>query len=244
MARRTGLVSEADSKVELPPRYQGRWQEPFEDRVGQLLREDMTVLDVGSGRNPTLAQHDRPRNTRYVGLDLSARELELAGPGAYDEIVVADLATPVDALRGTIDLAISWQVFEHVKPLERAFDNLHAYLRPGGTLVSLFSGKWSAFGVLNQLIPNAIGTRLVERTMRRRGTDHPAFPAFYDRCSDRGLREMTSGWTRVEIEPLFRGATYFHFSGALTRMYLTYENAAYEAQRANLATHYLLVAQR
>ncbi len=238
-------VSEADAKVELPPRYHTRWQDPFEDRIRARLREGMTVLDVGSGRTPTLLPAERPPNTRYVGLDLSDEELRRAGPGAYDELVAADVATGVPALVGTVDLAVSWQVFEHIKPLGAALDNLHAYLKPGGTLISLFSGRWSAFGVVNRLIPNAIGGRLVERSMRRQGTNQPVFPAHYDRCTYSALtRMMTSGWSEVEIHPLFRAATYFHFSRPLTRVYLAYENAARRAGLSDLATHYLLIARR
>lgn len=237
-------VSEAHPQVEMPPRYHSRWREPFEANIRSRLRDGMTVLDLGSGRNPTVVPEERPPRTRYVGLDVSEEELLMAGSGAYDELVVADLATPVHALVGTIDLAVSWQVFEHVKPLDRALDNLHAYLKPGGTLISLFSGRWSAFGIANRLLPSPVGSRLVERSMRRRGTNHPVFPAFYDRCSERGLRQMTAGWKEVEIYPLFRGANYFHFSRMLTRAYLAYENTVHRVGVADLATHYLLIARR
>jgi SAM-dependent methyltransferase len=202
------------------------------------------VLDVGSGRNPTVLREARPPGTRYVGLDLSRNELRLAGPGAYDDVVVADLATRVESLVGSVDLALSWQVFEHVTPLAQAFDNLHAYLRPGGTLISFFSGRWSMFGIVNQLLPNALGRRLVEMTMRRRGTDHPVFPAYYDRCAFGAIQQMLGSWTEVEITSFFRGATYFHFSRILTRAYLSYENVIYRARLNDLATHYLLVARR
>jgi len=37
----------------------------------------------------------------------------------------------VPALLGTIDLAVSWQVFEHVRPLDVALDNLHHLSSPG-----------------------------------------------------------------------------------------------------------------
>jgi len=110
----------------------------------------MTVLDVGSGRNPTVPAADRPPRTTYLGLDISSDELRMSGHGAYDGLFVADIATaPIPSLAGAVDLALSWQVFEHVKQLDRAFDNIYTYLKPGGALVSLFSGKWSAFGVVN-----------------------------------------------------------------------------------------------
>ena len=153
----------------------------------------------GSGRHPTVAPARSAPDTMYVGLDLVAEELRLAGPGAYDQLIVADLATPVEALVGTIDLAVSWQVFEHVERLDSAFANLHAYLKPGGTLVSLFSGKWSAFGVVNRLLPDSVGHRLVDRTMRRSSNLLlPVFPAYYDRCSARALRRLAAEWSEVE----------------------------------------------
>ena len=125
-------VNEDDANVELPSRYQTRWQDPFEDSIRARLRDGITILDVGSGRNPTLTPAERPTNTTYVGLDVAGKELRMAGPGAYDKSVVADLATRVPGLVGSVDLAVSWQVFEHIKPLGAALDNLHAYLKPGG----------------------------------------------------------------------------------------------------------------
>lgn len=228
----------------LPPRYRMRWQHPFEDSVRQRLHGGMTVLDVGSGRHPSLEPRDRPSGTRYVGLDISAGELAAAEPGDYDEVVAADVTKFVPELADAIDLAISWQVFEHVKPLDTAIGNLHAYLRPGGTLISLFSGAWSVFAVANRLIPDAIGSPLVDRVMRRRAAGRPVFPAYYDRCTASALREMTAPWSDTQIYPLYCAATYFHFSSALARAYLAYENTVRRAGFANLATHYLLIARK
>jgi len=238
------FVAEKDAKVELPPRYHSRWQDPFDDSIRARLNDDSTVLDVGSGQNPAILPADRPRNTQYVGLDVSVSELQAAQPGAYDEMVVADVGSLVPALIGSVDVVVSWQVFEHLKPLGSALDNLHSYLKPGGSLISLFSGRWSAFGVANRLLPDAFGGRFVELSMRRRGTNRPFFPAHYDRCTYSALTRMTSGWSDAQIYPLFHAATYFHFSRLLTRAYLAYENAVRRAHLNDLATHYLLVARR
>lgn len=238
------VVTDIHPNVVSPPRYNYPWRRPFDENIQARLRPGMSILDIGSGQRPTLVADERPPDTRYVGLDASRDELVKAGEGAYDELVVADAATRMSALDGTIDLAVSWQVFEHVKPLEAALDNVFHYLRPGGTLVSLFSGGWSVFGVVNRALPDAIGGRLVERSMRRRDSDQPVFPAYYDGCSYRSLRRMTEQWHTVEIQPLFRAAVYFHFSEALSKAYLAYENAVHRARLKNLATHYLLVAQK
>lgn len=238
------LVPAIHPSVRKPPRYLEPWRAPFYEVIHPRLGEGMTVLDVGSGRAPAITPSQRPRDITYVGLDLSRDELRYAGAAVYDELVVADVTDPVPSLVGRVDLAVSWQVFEHVKPLDVALDNLFTYLKPGGTLVSLFSGGWSAFGVVNRLLPNAVGKRLVERSMRRSESKQPVFPAYYDRCSDRALRKMTGAWSNVEILPLFRAANYFHFSRSLTSAYLSYENVIHRAGMNNLATHYLLVAQR
>ena len=227
-------------RIDLPARYHTPWKQPFEDEIAASLRPGMTILDIGAGRHPTLRV--RPSDTTYIGLDPSESELVAAGDGAYDQTYVVGIAEPVPALIDRVDLAVSWQVFEHVKPLDVALENIHSYLRNGGTLVSLFSGKWSAFGILNQAIPNAIARRVVEWAMDRRGK--PVFPAYYHRCSARQLCRMTTRWQSVEIVPLFHGATYFSFSPSLARMYLWYEEQARARNAANLATHYLLVARK
>jgi cyclopropane fatty-acyl-phospholipid synthase-like methyltransferase len=217
-------------------------QQPYGEAIAARLHEGMTIIDIGAGRNPTLAVATRPSGTTYIGLDISRSEMNAAGPGAYDEMYAVDITTRVSSLVERADLAVSWQVFEHVKPLDAALDNVHCYLRPGGTLISTFSGKWSAFGILNTIVPNAIGHRVVERVMKRREINEPVFPAFYHRCSARQVRKMTAGWQSVELIPHYRGATYFNFSAVLTRMYLWYEERARARDVANLATHYLLIA--
>jgi hypothetical protein len=135
-------------------------------------------------------------------------------------------------------------VFEHVRSLDVVLDNLHSYLTPSGTLVSLFSGRWAAFAVLNRLVPDEVGSPIVSRVTRRKATNHPVFPAHYDSCSYTALRRLTESWTTVEIIPMYRGATYFGFARPLMRAYLVYENAICRARWRDGATHYLLVASR
>lgn len=238
------LSSELHPALTVRNRYRGDWQLPFYEEIRGRLKPGMTLLDVGSGRHPTLAADLRPFNTSYVGLDLSRSELRLAGANAYDELVVTDLCHHAAQLVDRVDLAISWQVFEHVESLSAALDNLYGYLKPGGCLISLFSGKWSAFGVANRVLPNKIGGPLVSRLMRRTERNRPVFPAFYDGCSASALRAAMKPWSQVHINPLFRGASYVRFSLPLSRLYMAYEDVVYRAGVDDLATHYLLVATR
>lgn len=134
----TGVL-ERNAKVDLPVRYHIRWQGPFEDNIHSRLEgHDVARRRLGATPDYRPAGAPRPhhvRRPRHLG-----EELRSAGPDAYDELIVADVTSRVPQLVGRVDLAVSWQVFEHIKPLGAALDNLHAYLKPGGTLVSLFWG--------------------------------------------------------------------------------------------------------
>ena len=148
----------------------------------------------------------------------------------------------VPDLHERFDLILSWQVFEHVAPLDTTLDNLRTYLRPGGRLVTMLSGGFSAFGLINRAIPRRVGVWALDRLIGR--DPETVFPTHYDRCYYDALSEMLRGWSRAEVFALFRGAVYFRFSRVLQGSYLAYENWAVRTDRRNLATHYLLVADR
>ena len=220
--------------VTLPDRYHRNWRQPFDDAINQRLEPGCSVLDIGSGRHPAIAQGDRPESVRYVGLDLSRSELIEAGPDAYTETIAADATSLQPQLQGQFDLAISWQVLEHVKDLEVTVGNVRRYLKPGGLFVALFSGSWSAFGVINRVLPHWLGARIVDRTMKRTENNVPVFPAYYDRCTSKALEPLFSNWSEAEISPLFNGAGYFSFFPPLQRVYLSYENAIHARRVSNL----------
>ncbi|HTU14860.1 MAG TPA: class I SAM-dependent methyltransferase [Solirubrobacterales bacterium] len=232
------------SRVTLPPRYSAPWRGPFDDPITERLTPGCAVLDIGSGRHPAIRPDDRPESVRYVGLDLSRDELDAAGEAAYTETVAADATSLRPELTGRFDLVISWQVLEHVRDLEATVGNIREYLKPGGLFVALFSGSWSAFGVINRVLPDRIGSKLVDRAMKRTERNIPVFPAHYDRCSQRALVPLFAEWDRARIEPLYNGAGYFAFAPPLQRVYLAYENLIERRRVANLATHYLVVAER
>jgi 2-polyprenyl-6-hydroxyphenyl methylase/3-demethylubiquinone-9 3-methyltransferase len=206
------------------------------------LRPGLAILDVGSGRRPALDPATRPPGSRYAGLDISASELQLAPPGSYSDHVVADITQPVEQLRGQFDLIVSWQVLEHVRHTDRALDNLRGYLRPGGRLVAILSGRFSIFGMLNTVIPAGTGVWLMKHLLRR--PPDSVFPAHYDRCHATALQRELGDWAAAEVRPIYQGGSYFNFCLPLRSAYFGYENWAERSGRANLATHYLIVSER
>lgn len=228
----------------LPARYQVPLRQGFDLSIQERLLPGSEILDVGSGRHPTLKLADRPPRVRYVGLDLHESELRAAGENAYDEVVEADATRFIPEFENRFDLVISWQVLEHVTDMEATLENLRRYLKPGGRLVAQFSGAWSAFGVINRILPDRLGAKIVDRTMNRTENNIPVFPAHYDRCTARALDPLLAAWSSYVLTPIFFGATYFNFFPPARRVYLAYENAASRRGARNLATHYLLTAER
>lgn len=227
---------------ELPARYAEPWGRPFFAAACPALRPGIQILDVGGGRDPILPAHARPARTTYVGLDVSGEELEAAGSGAYDDTVTADITSRRTELQDRFDLVLSWQVLEHVASMERALDNIRAYLRPQGRLVALLSGSRSAFAVASRAIPYPVAKRLAQRLMD--ASEGEKFPTQYDRCTASALEPLLQRWAEHGIVPRYKAGAYFRFLRPLERAYLSYENWAERSGRHNLATHYVIWAVR
>ena len=225
----------------LPARYGYAMQSVFFDHVRPLLKPGIAILDVGAGRNPIIAPDRRPAGCRYVGLDVSEEEMLCAPPGAYDMTIVHDITSAL-VLEEQFDLVLSWQVLEHVKPIEQALDNLKGLLRPGGTMIAQLSGSFSAFAVLARIVPHRARVWAMARFL-----GHPEemkFRTYYDHCWATALETMLASWSAVTLLPYYRGAVYFGMSRPLQVLYLTYESIVADRDVRNLATHYLVIAQR
>jgi 2-polyprenyl-6-hydroxyphenyl methylase/3-demethylubiquinone-9 3-methyltransferase len=226
----------------LPLRYEQPWLQPFQRNVEIRLAPMMTVLDIGGGRHPAVASDRRPPRVTYIGLDPDAQELGAAAPGSYDDLIVARAEERIPELADAVDLIVSWQVFEHVRSLEAVLCNSRDYLKPGGALVSFFSGRWSVFAMVNRVLPHFLGAPIVDRIASRSARNKPVFPAFYDCCSASAIRRLTADWSTVELVPFYRGAVYFAFARPIQRAYVAYENFVRRAGWLDTATHYLLIA--
>lgn len=225
----------------LPARYGISMQSVFLEHVSPLLKPDMAVLDVGAGRHPAIAPEHRPPGCRYVGLDISEPELRAAPSAAYDATITHDITRPL-LCEQPFDLVLSWQVLEHVKPIDDALENLRLLLRPGATMAAQVSGSFAAFSLLARVVPHRIRIRAMARLL-----GHPAeikFPTHYDRCWASALERALDTWSSVTVLPYYRGAGYFGFARPLQRAYLRYESVVARRDVRNLATHYLLVARR
>lgn len=225
-----------------PPDRHPPWDAPFRTSINATLKPGMHILDVGAGRNPVLSRIQRPVLCQYAGLDLSKQELSQAPSGSYDEVIVSDISVFSPGLCERFDLIISWQVLEHVKPLDSAIGNMRAYLRPGGCLVVFFSGAFSVFGLVNKVLPDHVGRWVVAHVMDR--DPETVFSAPYDGCHPRALRRMLASWSEWQICPTWGGGDYFAAVPPLQRAYLRFEAWAQRGNYNQLATHYLVTATK
>ena len=218
------------------------WRAAFESAYRDALVAGAIVLDVGSGRRPTIPVDARPIGVRYVGLDISSDELRAAPPGSYDETHVADVETPLPELAGRFDLIVSWQVLEHVRDMAATLSTLQGYLRPKGVMVLEFTGKWSIPGVLGRIVPARLGRWGLVHLVRRR--PEGIFPAHFDHCSASELRAFLAGASDIRIEPRFSGAGYFRRVPLLGRLWSRLEDLMIRGDHDDLASYYLVVARR
>ena len=65
---------------------------------------------------------------------------------------MSDAASFQPELADRVDLIVSLQVFEHVDALDVTFETLRRYLKPGGVIVTQFSGRYSVFGIANRAL--------------------------------------------------------------------------------------------
>lgn len=223
-------------------RYRTEWAELFAAHYRPFLQADMVLLDIGAGRTPVIPPEQRPAGCTYIGLDISADEMNRAPPSAYDEIIIGDIVLDQPELSEKVDLAVARQVLEHVDDVSSALNSIHSALKDGGHFVALLSGRNAHFAVINRLIPEALGKYGMRRLLGRQPDS--VFRAHYDHCTHSGLSGLMTEWELVSITPLYAGSGYLSFSPLLRATYLRYEDWASRTNRLNLATHYILDATK
>ena len=168
-----------------------------------LLRPRLKVLDVGGGKRPLVSTETKTRlGLQITGLDVCAAELAAAPAGAYDDVIVGDVAAITVPRR--FDLIVSRTVLEHVADTPAAIRNLAAGLKPGGTMAHFMPCGNAPFALLNRLAGPTLGSRLLWAVFPQ-SRKIAGFPAYYHHCSPRQFRRLCEGvgLTVTELRPYF-----------------------------------------
>jgi len=181
------------------------------DFLSSLIeRESSTsILEIGAGANPTLSPAElEGRGLRYTTNDRSAGELAKAGP-AYETLLL-DMSTASRAALPALqfDLVFSRMVNEHVADGERYYRNVFDVLRPGGVTAHCFSTLYALPFVVNRLVPEGFGSRLLDvfnpRIDRYQQDKFPAHYSWSRGPSRRMIGRLTGlGYEIVEYRGFF-----------------------------------------
>lgn len=144
------------------------------DTARSLLqgRQNLVLLEAGCG---SASYFQFASVARSVGIDISREQLDRNT--AVQEKILGDLQTyplPADAF----DIAVCWDVVEHLPRPREALMNLFNSIKPGGVLILGFPNLFSFKGLVTKCTPFWFH-ELFYRTMRYRG---PHFPT-YLRCA-------------------------------------------------------------
>lgn len=132
-----------DEGERLRRRAAGLIREVCADRTGL----EPIVVEAGCGAR---SQLDHPAHARIVGVDLSRTQLQrnqVARWRLQGDVARLPLAS------GCADVAVSWDVLEHVARPDAALAELARVIRPGGLIVLGLPNILSAKGIVTRLTP-------------------------------------------------------------------------------------------
>ncbi len=182
----------------------------FPIHLQRLLRPGLRIVDLGGGKHPAVSPRWRRHfGVHVVGVDISAEELALAPPDAYDEAVVADAMSFVR--EGGADLVIAQALTEHVRDTEAMWRSVYATLVPGGRTLHFVPNGRALFARLNRLLPEEVKRTLLHRIYPE-SRAHLGFKAYYDKCSPSETRAILRavGFRKIQIHT-FYSSNYFTF---------------------------------
>lgn len=177
------------------------------------------VLELGGGRWPSFRFDQMPANlASYTVNDISEDELALLPPG-YQKACF-DVSGDASLFEGRYDVVFSRFLAEHVRDGKAMHRNVHQVLKPGGVAFHLIPTLYASPFVLNRLLPERLGGKLLDMFLPRRAVS-PKFPAYYSAChgDTPGMRNMLReiGYSRVEIRN-FYGHFYYERLPVLREM--------------------------
>lgn len=240
--RRLSLAVEA----RLPAAFTQHPHTLYRRRVAEAInrRRGQVVLDVGGGKDcPFLPYVDEPEAHVIVAFDFSEEELRCNR--RLDNRVVGDAARAGLPFRdASADLVVSRSVVEHIRDNRAYFANCARALRPGGTMIHTFPGRFAPFALINQVLPNWLARRLL-------GYFFPewvncGFVAFYNRCYYSAMKDLVrhNGLDNPHYTFTYYQSLYFIAFFPLYCMMLLYDLFVWSCGIRNLASAIVVTADR
>lgn len=135
-------------------------------RINALLKNDMTILDLGAGRGEAFEEHPddwktqlmnfKGRCQKVIGADVDPAILSNK---SLDQAFVIGVDNRLPLSDASVDLIVSDHTFEHVDNPSPFCAEILRVLRPGGWLCARTPNKWGYISIGARLVPNSLHTK-------------------------------------------------------------------------------------
>jgi SAM-dependent methyltransferase len=164
------------------------------------------------GANPNLAGHDRVQSGELdlLLIDISQQELDKA-PSIGRKLCV-DVAGPDIPLVGSVDLACSQMLAEHVADGSQFLRNIAKMLKPGGLYLQVSPVLYTVPFAVNRVIPEGLSSVLLDVFQPRDHYQHAKFPARYSLCrgpATKHIARLEQSGLRVVAARGYYGHNYY-----------------------------------
>jgi ubiquinone/menaquinone biosynthesis C-methylase UbiE len=173
----------------------------FFSRVNALVREDMTVLDLGAGRGEWMDREGyrsrlanlQAKCARLIGADVDKAVLENQH---VDQAMLVASDGLIALEDSSVDMVVSWAVFEHIQNPEQLESELYRILKPGGVICAWTPNKFSYLGIAARIIPSRYHYKVLkligQAGKEGQREERDVFPTYYRLNSARSLNRIFS----------------------------------------------------
>jgi len=191
----------------------------LEQKILEHLHPDATVLDIGCGRRvPTLLKL-KGRARTLIGVD--PVEFEISEP---DLILLNGSVCDMDRVTtGSVDVAYSQSVMEHLEDVDAAYAEICRVLKPGGKYIFLTPNFWDYASLISYVVPNWLHGKLVRFAEGRMERD--IFPVSYRSNTYYRINRVSrkNGLAVEEFRYLGQYPSLFMFNSLMFRAAARYE---------------------
>jgi len=163
--------------------------------VNSLLSPTDRVVDFGAGRGRWTETETgyraeltnlKGRCAEVIGVDVDPAVL--SNPSVDKALVIGEDGS-IPLADESVDLIVSWAVFEHVRDPVAVAAELDRLLKPGGWICGWTPNKWGYIGVGARLVPNGVHAGWLKRLGVRR-QEKDVFPVCYRMNTRRAIGEL------------------------------------------------------
>lgn len=178
--------------------------------VPKHLKPGQRIVDIGGGKRPFVGTEViRKKGMTVIGIDISNQELERAKKGSYDKKIVMDIGKKHKDIGFDADIVICEAVLEHVKDTKKAVENISKMLSKDGLAFIFIPCGKAPFARLNRLLPESLKRKILF-TLLPEATHAQGFPAYYNNCSPKKMKELfVSNNTKITETRTYQHSHYF-----------------------------------